>query len=187
MILYISLSFWCRDLVGWINFGERIRFRLCIHIPWVGVPDWFSYQNIYTRVFMRKYQITTSANQFLGFAVCAVIVQKENWESSPFLYSKCVCHLITEGGSGVISVSTPSSCCYWNQNICTFAMTLLFYVLETLIYPLNRLESAFHSFRDDPEFEVSLPVQTYIGLCIYTSFLGLFDFAEKNIYFISGA
>lgn len=75
-----------------------------------------------------------------------------------FLYSKCVCHLINEGGSGVISVSTPSSCCYWNQNICTFAMTLLFYVLETLIYALNRLESAFHSFRDDPEFEVSLPV-----------------------------
>jgi tryptophan synthase beta chain len=57
------------------------------------------------------------------------------------------------------------------------------YVPETLMYALTELESAFYSFKDDPEFKVSLPIYTYIGPCIYIAFLGLFDFAEKECLF----
>lgn len=134
MILHISLSFWCRDLVGWMNIGERIRFRLCIHIPWVRSPGVVrlleyihkgsSWENI-------KSQLVLISSWDSLFALSMYWKKTGNLL---FFYSKCVCHLITEGGSSVISVYAPCSCCYWNQNICTFAMTLLFYVLETLIY-----------------------------------------------------
>jgi tryptophan synthase beta chain len=57
------------------------------------------------------------------------------------------------------------------------------YVPETLIHALTELESAFHSLKDDPEFKVSLPTYTYIGLSLYIAFVGLLKLSGKECLF----